>query len=79
MEFRIFEAIKEAFETSTSSNNLFRKVIKSIKWDSEFFADGEFYFVKGGFCFTTPSVDPFKICKNWRPSAIFSDGSCIEI
>lgn len=74
--FNIFSDIKEAYECSTISNNVFKRFVESIKWDSSFFADGEFYFVKGGFTFTTPSLDPFDM--DWKPSAMFSDGSVIE-
>ena len=38
MEFEIFEIIKEAFETSTHSNNRFLKALKSVKWEAEFTA-----------------------------------------
>lgn len=71
--FNVFSKIKEAYECSTLSNNVFKDVLESIKWDSRFFADGEFYFVKGDFTFTTPSLDPFDM--DWKPSAMFADGS----
>lgn len=54
MEFKIFETIKEAFETSTHNNNRFLKALKSVKWEAEFTADGEFYFCLGSLTFTTP-------------------------
>lgn len=76
-ELDIFTKLKEAYETSTHEINHFKKVISAIEWDEKFEADGEFYFCLGGFCFTTPSLDPFKINRNWVPAAIFSDGSNI--
>lgn len=76
--YDIFTAIKEAYETSTHSFNRFEKKLNSIKWDSKFFADDEFYFVLGNMTITTPSLDPFKCSKAWGPAAMFSDGSYIE-
>ena len=76
-ELTIFNNLKEAYETSTHNFNRFEKAISSIAWDEKFEADGEFYFCLGAFTFTTPSLDPFKITRNWVPSAIFSDGSSI--
>lgn len=77
MELEIFYKIKEAFGASTLSDNKFKKTIQLIKWESQFFADNEHYFCSGGFVFSTPSLDPFNM--KYRPSAIFSDGSFIEI
>ena len=71
----IFNKLKEAFECSTKNNNLFEKALQSINWENKFFADGEFYFIKGDLTFTTPSVDPFNMC--WEPSGIFKDGSVL--
>lgn len=79
MDYDIFERLMEAFETSTLSNNRFLSVINSIHWDEKFFADGEHYFCKGRFTFTTPSLEPFEISRDWRPGAMFSDGSYIEL
>lgn len=78
MELHLFETLRNAFETSTLSNNRFLSALNSASWDKTFYADGEHYFCKGGFCFTTPSLNPFEITRNWMPSAMFSDGSCIE-
>ena len=78
MTFDLFTNLKEAFNASTHNNNLFADLIGRIRWDDTFFADGEHYFVKGNMTFTTPSLNPFEITKNWMPSAIFSDGSYIE-
>lgn len=77
MEFNLFETLKNSFDNSTPANNRFISTINSISWDEKFWADGEHYFCKGGFCFTTPSLNPFNITRNWMPSAMFSDGSCI--
>ncbi len=73
----LFEKIKEAFETSTHNHNRFRELLNSVKWDNTFFADLEYYFIKGGLTFTTPSYDPFDM--QWRPSAIFDDGTMLKI
>ena len=78
MELHLFETLKNAFDSSTLSNNRFLSALNSASWDKTFYADGEHYFCKGGFCFTTPSLNPFEITRNWMPSAMFSDGSCIE-
>lgn len=72
----IFENLKNAYECSTHSNNLFEKALKSIKWEDVFFADGEYYFIKGDLTFTTPSLNPFNM--PWKPSAMFADGSIIS-
>lgn len=73
----IFYKIKEAYETSTHNNNRFADCLKAIKWDNNFYADGEHYFVKGDMIFTTPSLDPFNMI--WEASATFSDGSTLTI
>lgn len=78
MELHLFETLRNAFESSTLSNNRFLSALNSASWDKTFYADGEHYFCKGGFCFTTPSLNPFEVTRNWMPSAMFSDGSCIE-
>lgn len=72
-----FETLKNklmvAYETSTLACNRFQDAIYSIAWDSMFKADGEYYFVKDGHTFTTPSLDPFDM--PWKPSIMPSDGS----
>lgn len=78
MELHLFETLRNAFETSTLSNNRFLSALNSASWDKTFYADGEHYFCKGGFCFTIPSLNPFEVTRNWMPSAMFSDGSFIE-
>lgn len=76
LETKIFEKLKTAYECSTLNNNLFEKAIKSIKWESTFYADGEYYFNIGNMSFTTQTLNPFQM--DWKPSAIFSDGSYME-
>lgn len=76
MTLNIYENLKEAYETSTHNFNRFADLISRIAWDSEFYADGEYYFIKGDMTFTTPSLNPFKM--DWQPSAIFTDGSYLE-
>ena len=61
MEYEIFKKIREAFESSTMSNKRFYKALKSVKWDSTFYADDEFYFIKGKLIFTTPVLNPFLV------------------
>ena len=78
MEFDIFETLKEAFGSSTLANNSFADALNRLPWDEIFFADDEYYFCKGGFCFTTPSLDPFDVTRYRMPSAMFTDGSYIE-
>lgn len=73
--FNIFYKLKEAYECSTHNNNLFEKALKSIKWDYTFFADNEFYFVKGDLTLTTTSLDPFEV--EYAPEALFTDGSLL--
>ena len=64
MELHLFETLRNAFETSTLSNNRFLSALNSASWDKTFYADGEHYFCKGGFCFTTPSLNPFEVTRN---------------
>lgn len=75
----LISRIKNAYECSTLNNNLFEKVIKSIKWNSSYYADSEYYFTFDGGIFTTPSLNPFEITKGWRPAFVTADGSYIEI
>ena len=72
----LFETIKEAYETSTHNFNNFKNTLESIKWDSKYFADNEYYFNKGDFTFTTPSLDPFNM--KWEASGIWDDGAVIN-
>lgn len=75
-ELAIYKALKEAYETSTQNNNRFLTALLSVPWDDIFEADGEHYFSKGSFFFTTPSLDPFAMRD--KPTAVFSDGSTAE-
>ena len=77
-EYTLFETLKEAFESSTPSNNYFKETIERVKWDDCFYADEEYYFIKGGFLLTTPSLNPFEINHYWMPSVLFSDYSQIS-
>ena len=78
MAITTFWNLREAYETSTMNYNRFADMINSIKWDDSFYADGEYTYLLDDMSFSTPSLDPFKISKNWKPSAIFADGSYIE-
>ena len=73
----LFYNIKEAFETSTLNNNHFVQALNAVKWDAQFKADNEYYFVKGDMTITTPSLNPFNM--DWEASAIFNDGSVLTI
>lgn len=72
----LFLKLKEAYETTTHNNNRFEKALKSVNWDAEFEADGEIYFIKGCMTLTIQNLNPFE--EEWKPSAIFEDGSYIE-
>ena len=76
MELRLFDNLKEAYETSTHSINRFKEALDSITWDNIFNADGETYYRKGGFTLTVENINPF--AENWKPEAIFSDGSYLS-
>lgn len=71
----LFNNIKEAYELSTHNNNRFEDMLKAITWDSEFYADEEYYFIKGDMTFTTPSLNPFSM--KWEASAMFADGGVL--
>jgi len=68
----LFATLKNAYEVSTHNDNRFAEILKSLKWDSTFYADGEYYFLKGEQTFTTPSLDPFNM--PWKPSMMWNDG-----
>lgn len=73
----IFYNIKEAFGASTHNCNRFAEALNAVKWDAQFEADNEYYFVKGDMTITTPSLDPFNM--DWEATAIFNDGSMLTI
>ena len=75
-EMKLFEVLKEAYETTTKNCNRFLNVINSIHWDSVFNSDGETYFVKGGFTMTVENTNPFE--EHWKPAGFFPDGSVVE-
>lgn len=73
----LFYSLKEAYETSTPNNNRFLAKLNSIHWDSKFYADDEYYFIKGDMLITAQSLNPFD--EEWKPSATFlKEGSVIE-
>lgn len=65
-ELKLYEKLKEAYETTTKKYNRFKEVINSINWDNTFSADGEQYFVKDNFTLTIENIDPFK--EAWKPT-----------
>lgn len=73
----LFTTLKNAYEVSTHNFNAFAEKLNQIKWDSKFFADGEYYFIKGEQTFTTPSLDPFNM--PWNPSMMWEDGTIKEV
>lgn len=76
MELKLFETLKEAYETSSRKFNNFKNVIESTQWDYTFDADGEHYFIKGNLTLTVQNLDPFQ--EVWKPTAIFKDGYVVE-
>lgn len=76
-DLTLYNALVEAWESSTPNYNRFEKVVSEIKWDREFFADGEHYFTLGDFTLTTPTLDPFGEHR-WSPSVITSGGSILN-
>ena len=75
-EAKLYEILKQGYETTNQKINRFKDAIDRIKWDKNFEADGEIYFVKDGFTLTIENIDPFK--EQWKPMAYFSDGSVIQ-
>ena len=65
-ELRLYEKLKEAYETTTKKYNRFKEVIESIKWDNTFSADGEQYYIKGDLTLTIENIDPFS--EAWKPT-----------
>lgn len=86
MYMNLCDKLKNAFDYSTRNDNKFQRAIKRVAWDEEFYADGEFYFIKyypnlgkgKKVIFTTPSLDPFNM--EWRPDfMIISDGDFYSV
>ena len=75
MEIKLYEMLKEAYETTSQKFNNFKEAIEKIQWDNTFAADGEIYFVKDGFTLTVENTNPFE--EQWKPTAYFSDNSVI--
>lgn len=75
-EFKLYETLKKAYETTTKQNNRFLIALNSVEWEKTFEADGETYYVKGGFTLTVENTNPFE--EKWKPMAFFSDKSVIE-
>lgn len=65
-ELKLYEKLKEAYETTTKKYNRFKEVINSINWDNTFSADGEQYYIKDNFTLTIENIDPFK--EAWKPT-----------
>ena len=73
--FELFINLKNAYEVSTHNHNSFKQAIESVDWDDTFYADNEYYFIKGNMTLTTTSLNPFKV--EWPPEALFADGSLL--
>lgn len=73
--FTLYENLKNAYEVSTYNHNSFKQAIESVNWDEKFFADNEYYFVKGDLTLTTTSLNPFEV--EWTPEVLFADGSLL--
>ncbi len=66
--------IIDAFEISTMSDNRFARFLESADWAERFDADGEHYFIThDGDIFTTPTLDPFEITRDWPAAFTFTD------
>ena len=74
--FTLYETLKEAYETTTQNNNRFLSAISLVKWDDMFYADGEYYFLKGDLTITVEDTNPFK--EQWKPTAFFKDGCVLS-
>lgn len=75
-ELKIYETLKEAYETTTQLFNHFKNVVGSIKWDHIFEEDGETYFCfENGFTLTVENMNPF--LESWKPTVYFSDNSVL--
>lgn len=73
--FTLYENLKNAYEVSTHNHNSFKQAIESVNWDEKFFADNEYYFVKGDLTLTTTSLNPFEV--EWTPEVLFANGSLL--
>lgn len=73
--FALFKELRDAWGESTAAVNLFDAKLKSIQWDNSFYADGEFYFIKGADIFSTPVIDPFEDTGGIFPSMLTGDGT----
>lgn len=80
-EFRLFETLKEAYETTTHRVNRFKNALDRIKWDYVFKTeDDSIMYVIGDFSIEIfnedGNVNPFT---EWlKPSVMFSDNSIIS-
>lgn len=73
---QVIDYITNAFEQSTRSRNLFADAIARVRWEQSFDADGERYYVhESGLVFTTPSLDPFEVTRDWPAVFAMADGS----
>lgn len=75
-ELKLYETLKEAYETTSQKFNSFKEAIENIKWDQTFEADGEIYFILGGFTLTVENINPFQ--EKWKPTCFTSDNSILN-
>jgi len=73
---QVIDYITNAFEQSTRRHNLFADAIARVRWAQDFDADGERYYIHdSGLTFTTPSLDPFKVTRDWPAEFTYPDFS----
>lgn len=79
-ELDIFDAVCDAYRSSTPRHNYFAEVLSSIDWEDKYFAEDEYYFCYGKLMIVTPSLDPFDEDPLRKPSATFFDnGATINL
>ena len=81
-ELRLYEELKEAYETTTHKVNRFLNKINSIKWDCSFTTSDEtIMYCLGDFSLEVYNSDgkpnPFTQFK--KPDVMFSDNSILEL
>ncbi len=69
---KLIESLMRAWGRSSQANNLFLKKLNSVKWEEKFFAEGEYYFIKGNVKFSTEVLNPFD--KFTRKPSFFGSG-----
>lgn len=68
----LYYNLKDKYEITTRNYNHFLHALNRVKWDHQFYADGEYYFIKDDLTLMVQDLDPFN--QKWCPTAIFKDG-----